>query len=148
MCKDDSEIDSEHSKKSDISLHSTNPKLCDVKQDNYVLVRFVTKTAEKCYVGQVMEVDEEEELQITFMERIKSCKKETYFGFRMWKMSVHIEWEMWCCFCHSQDAALLRGVPDILDLIVTNFNGTMFFKYQWLVCLQNNFHACLQRLNF
>ena len=71
MCNDDSDINSEQSEESDVSLHSTNLRLCDVKEDDYVLVRFITKTAEKYYIGQVMEVDEkDEELPITFMTRI------------------------------------------------------------------------------
>ena len=64
-----------NSEESDVSLHSTNLRLCDVKENNYALVRFITKTAETYYVGQVMEVDEkDEELQITFMTRMQSCQ--------------------------------------------------------------------------
>ena len=75
-------VSAEQSDNSEVSLFSEQLQISDVKVDDYILVRFTTKSTEKFYIGQMMEMDKKEkEIHTTFMTRMKFHKKGNTFCF-------------------------------------------------------------------
>ena len=82
MCDNESDVSAKQSDNSEVSSFSKQLQTSDVKVDDYILVRFTTKSTEKFYIGQVMEVDKKEkEIHTTFMTRMKFRKKGNTFRF-------------------------------------------------------------------
>ena len=50
-------VSAEQSDNSEVSSFSEQLQINDVKVDDYILVRFTTKSTEKFYIGQMMEMD-------------------------------------------------------------------------------------------
>ena len=81
MCDDESDVSAEQSDNSEVSSFSKQLQTSDVKVDDYILVRFTTKSTENFYIGQVMEVDKKEKEIHTFMTRMKFRTKGNTFRF-------------------------------------------------------------------
>ena len=72
----------EQSDNSEVSSFAEQLQIGDVKVNDYILVRFTTKSTEKFYIGRMMEIDKKEkEIHTTFMTRLKFYKKGNTFRF-------------------------------------------------------------------
>ena len=69
-------VSAEQSDNSEMSSFSEQLQISDVKVDDYILVRFTTKSTEKFYIGQMMEMDKKKEKEIyTFVFNIITLNK-------------------------------------------------------------------------
>ena len=69
-------VSAEQSDNSEVSLFSEHLQISDVKVDDYILVRFTTKSTEKFYIGQTMEMDKKEkEIHTTIVFNIITLNK-------------------------------------------------------------------------
>ena len=69
-------VSAEQSDNSEVSSFSEQLLISDVKVDDYILVRFTTKSTEKFYIGQMMEIDKKKKKEIyTFVFNIITLNK-------------------------------------------------------------------------
>ena len=60
----------------EVSSFSKQLQISDVKVDDYILVRFTTKSTEKFYIGQMMEMDKKiKKIHTTFVFNIITLNK-------------------------------------------------------------------------
>ena len=74
-------VSAEQSDNSEVSSFSEQLQISDVKVDNYILVRFTTKSTEKFYIGQMMEVDKKEKNSYNIYDSIEILQKRKYVLF-------------------------------------------------------------------
>ena len=78
----ESGVSAEQYDDSEVSSLSEQLQTSDVKVNDYILVRFTTKSTENFYIGQITEVDKKEkEIHTTFMIRMKFHKKGNMLSF-------------------------------------------------------------------
>ena len=91
ICDDDCEVSNEEYEVSSISSPLIHLQLSNLKEDDYILVRFTTKSIEKFHIRQVLKVDEkEQEIYSTIMTRMKSHQAGNTFHFsKLEDISTH-----------------------------------------------------------
>ena len=69
-------VSAEQSDNSEVSSFSEQLQISDVKVDDYILVRFTTKSTKKFYIGQMMEMDKKrKKIYTTFVFNIITLNK-------------------------------------------------------------------------